>query len=813
MTEPLPPPNDVVAEASVVSALLLDPERIAAVESLVQPGDFYDARHRRIAEAIWDLDRECAAIDVTSVASRLHGTGRLLEAGGTPYLAQVFDSTPAVAHVEDHARVVGAAARIRRVMNVCRTVAAEGYGSLGDAAAWLQTVEARVLAATDVSTMSKETIAILGDATAVEFEELRDRCNGKREIAGRPTRIAGIDRILHGLIDGVVYVLAARPGHGKAQPVDAQVLTPRGFVAIGTIRPGDEVVGLNGQPTRVLGIYPQGEKQVHRVTMSDGSSTECCDEHLWFTQTRNERRSGIVGKARQLCEIRETLKIEQGARANHSVPLVHPVEFRCDSELPIHPYVLGLLLGDGDWGGGNVRFHKPEPDLHQKIALLLPVTDSVTPIEGGIRIVRSQRASARSATRVALSALGLDGVDSLTKLIPASYLMASVADRRELLRGLLDSDGHVQASGSSVDYSSSSPRLARDVRFLVRSLGGIVVQSDRIPRFDYLGEKRDGARNYRMTIRFPDATVPVGSAKNLARWRALRGNSKGYYIDRIETSRRAECVCIKVAASDQLYVTDDFIVTHNTALAWQIAQGVATSGDSVVFLSQEMPRAQLVQRAIAQAASIEPDRIRKATLDAGEWSRVATSVGFLETLPIAIDDRAGHTVHSARSAVRRCTQKLHAKGHAGKLGLVVLDYLQIMGGERRGDDSRSTEVSENMHGMTRLAKEFGCPVLILSQLNRGIDKRTEKRPQLSDLNESGAIEADAYSVIFIYREDCYRDEDQHDGLAEVIVSKHRNGRTGSVKLRYMSSTLFAGVADEFDEAGQEMLGGDDWRNQ
>jgi replicative DNA helicase len=240
-----------------------------------------------------------------------------------------------------------------------------------------------------------------------------------------------------------------------------------------------------------------------------------------------------------------------------------------------------------------------------------------------------------------------------------------------------------------------------------------------------------------------------------------------------------------------------------TALGWQIAEGIARGGDMVAFLSQEMPRAQLVQRAIAQAAAVEPDQIRSGKLSPEEWGTVAGAVEFVSRLPIAIDDRGGHTGHSARSAVRRCAQKLRAKGHAGKLGLIVLDYVQIMADARRGDDSRSTAVGENMRALTRIAKEFRCPVLVLSQLNREIDKRPEKRPKLSDLGESGAIEQDAYGVIFVYRADCYRDEKAHDGLAEIIIAKHRNGRTGTVTLRYLASTLFAAPADALDDLSSD----------
>ena len=366
-------------------------------------------------------------------------------------------------------------------------------------------------------------------------------------------------------------------GVGKAQPLDATVLTPTGFVPMGEIEVGDLVIGGDGKPVAVTGVFPQGKKLVYRITMTDGVETECCDEHLWQTETVDGDRA-----VRPLHEIRETLLYrEAGANPrmpndypNHRIPIVGAVEFVGPSNLPIHPYLLGALLGDGYFCGTSIEFSKPESDVLDKIASLLPETDTVTPMsdarvgdrQTGLRIRRRVMTAPRlpSSTFVYLRDLGLIGADSLTKFIPQAYLMASVPQRLELLHGLCDTDGSV--ARQRVEISTSSPQMRDGILFLVRSLGGTVTLRERTPHYTYKGVRHQGATAYRMLAYFPNGIVPVSSTKHTAKWRR---EQKPYYrsIESIEPVGEKECQCIRVEAADGLYVTDYFIVTHNTRFA------------------------------------------------------------------------------------------------------------------------------------------------------------------------------------------------------------------------------------------------------
>lgn len=238
-----------------------------------------------------------------------------------------------------------------------------------------------------------------------------------------------------------------------------------------------------------------------------------------------------------------------------------------------------------------------------------------------------------------------------------------------------------------------------------------------------------------------------------------------------------------------------------TAFALQAGAKVATAGTGVVFFSCEMRRRQLGERLIAQASGADLRDLARGNLDSARWSKVAAAVDRLSQIPMVIDDRPGQTLASIRSGIRRHAAKLRRHRQDLGLGLVIVDYLQLLRGERRKGDTRENEVSELSRGLKLIAGEYDVPLLLLSQLNREIERREDKRPKLSDLRDSGAIEQDAYAVLFLYREDVYRpDPRQHDGLAELIVAKHRNGPTGTLGFRFTErSTRFDETDDEITE--------------
>ncbi len=227
-------------------------------------------------------------------------------------------------------------------------------------------------------------------------------------------------------------------------------------------------------------------------------------------------------------------------------------------------------------------------------------------------------------------------------------------------------------------------------------------------------------------------------------------------------------------------------------------------GDGVAFFSLEMPREQLAARLLSVEARVDVSRIRSGEIRREDWNKLTDAAARLGRLPIWLDDTPALTLLDLRAKVRRLqadVKRGDAPGGATKIGMVCIDYLQLMQG-RRDAGSREQEISELSRGLKQLAKEMGVPVMALSQLNRSVETRTtkDKRPQLSDLRESGAIEQDADAIFFIYRDEYYFKDSPDRGIAEIIVAKQRNGPTGSIKVKFTSEfTRFDDLApDEYD---------------
>ncbi len=218
-----------------------------------------------------------------------------------------------------------------------------------------------------------------------------------------------------------------------------------------------------------------------------------------------------------------------------------------------------------------------------------------------------------------------------------------------------------------------------------------------------------------------------------------------------------------------------------TAFALNIAQNVAVrSAEPVAIFSLEMSAAQLVARMVSAEGNLEASRLRVGDMGTEDWSKLADAVGVLGSTNILIDDSPGITVHDIRAKCRRL------KKQEG-LGLIVIDYLQLIASSGRGrkEENRQQEVSEISRTLKHLARELDVPVIALSQLSRGVEQRQDKRPMMSDLRESGSIEQDADIVAFLYRDDYYNQESEKKNIIEIIIAKQRNGPVGTVELVFL----------------------------
>jgi phosphate starvation-inducible PhoH-like protein len=355
---------------------------------------------------------------------------------------------------------------------------------------------------------------------------------------------------------GVIEVAPLAFMRGRAQPLDRQVLTPSGFTAIGSLRVGDLVIGSDGLPTPVIGVYPQGRREVFNVSAQDGSSTVCCAEHLWFVTTTDDRKHGKDGRVLQTQEMIGRLRRHHQHR--FELPVAEPSELE-SQDVPMDPYALGLLLGDGCITTATTpSFTTKDQELAQALETALPgielrrkgkfdyVLRHIDGHRGGVIVTNPVTATLRE--------LDLAGTRSTTKFVPERYLHNAVDVRLAVLQGLLDTDGGPVTQSDRrcrIQYSTCSNRLADDVVFLVRSLGGVA----------YLHHRAD---SHILDIRLPAGVEPFRLGRKRAIYHEHVGASPRRYVESIEPAGEAETVCIQVAAEDSLYVTDDFLVTHNT---------------------------------------------------------------------------------------------------------------------------------------------------------------------------------------------------------------------------------------------------------
>lgn len=350
-------------------------------------------------------------------------------------------------------------------------------------------------------------------------------------------------------------------GLGKLQPDDAPVLTPTGWVRIDELNVDDSIIDPDGGSAKVTGIFPKGVKQQYRVGFSDGTSTECGLDHLWLVQSASQRASG-GHRVIDLRQIQAEGLRDGNGNSRHFIPICAPVEYDPpETELPLDPYLLGVLIGDGGLTGNSPRLANPDDFILTKIEGSLPTGCRLNRGDDGLNHTIAGIEGVNPLLS-ALRELGLMGCYSTQKAIPTLYRSASVPDRLALLRGLMDTDGDCTVGGVCT-FNTSSPQLEGAVTDLVRGLGGIATTSYRShPKYMHNGEIRVGSPAWRINVRL--AVNPFTLPRKADRWKApILAKS----IRSIEPTRAASCRCIRVSSKRSLYVTDQYIVTHNTAQA------------------------------------------------------------------------------------------------------------------------------------------------------------------------------------------------------------------------------------------------------
>ena len=346
-------------------------------------------------------------------------------------------------------------------------------------------------------------------------------------------------------------------GIGKSQPLYSNILTPNGWVEMGDINVGDDVIGSDGKTKKVLGVFPQGLKDIYEVCFNDGTSTRCCDEHLWNVNsaTRNKRKNSFQTKT--LREImNEGLTFKNGNH-KHYIPIVNPIEFE-KKELKIDPYILGCLLGDGCITVLNsIGFSSLDKEIIDKISIRLPKKHNMVHNGKSLKDYYLTADGKNNYINQALKYYKLKGCNSYSKFIPHFYKVSSIEQRLEILQGILDTDGHSRKD--VIELTLASKQLIDDVQFIVQSLGGIGRLHEKWVKYN--GIKR---LYWRLHIKLPPEFTLFKLSRKIETFVAPTKYLPNRAIIDVKYVEKELAQCILIDSDDHLYVTDNCILTHNT---------------------------------------------------------------------------------------------------------------------------------------------------------------------------------------------------------------------------------------------------------
>lgn len=365
---------------------------------------------------------------------------------------------------------------------------------------------------------------------------------------------------------------------GRAEPLTALIPTPSGIRQMGDIKVGDYVFGSNGKPTKVTGVFPQGEKPMMDVIFADKSVVRCSEDHLWNTRTQSQRVRNAAHTTKTTKDISMTLKSNRGVKLHETQVLSSPVEIE-HTPVPVDPYLLGMLLGDGTLRGGCIHFTSADLEMINEVQKRLPKGVSIKPKKSSktsydydISNDRNENGgnnNRKNPLREKLKELGVLGKLSNHKFIPYAYIHNDVETRLEILRGLMDTDGSIFKHKDSKDtkyrvqFYSTSILLADDVKWLVESLGGLARKRIKITPKNGTHKSGFGHNHdvYVIDIILPSTINPFKLKRKAD---LFKPSALFRLISDVKEAPPEECQCISVEAEDHLYLTNNFIVTHNT---------------------------------------------------------------------------------------------------------------------------------------------------------------------------------------------------------------------------------------------------------
>lgn len=782
-------PQALQLEEAVLGALMLDKDALPAVMDILRPESFYTEAHQAIYRAITELFRGSKPIDLLTVTEELRKMGAIETIGGSYHLVELTNRVGSAANIEYHARIISQKHIQRELIKVSTSIIKDAYEDSTDVFDLLDKAEQSLFSITETNlSRSFEGMNTLAGKLLKQIELLSQKKDG---LTGVPTGFTELDRLTSGWQPSDLVIVAARPSMGKCLAKGTPVMLFDGTLKnVEDITVGDLLMGDDSTPRRVLSLA-RGREQMYWVRQKHGMDYRVNESHiLSLKRSRNEgtHRHGEV----ENIEIKDYLNKSAKWKTNYKGYKVG-VEF-ADTPLSIEPYFMGLWLGDGKTDSSRIYTQDKEV-----VDYLAAYADR---LDARLSVTEEHRCPGYTIARVFGKDAPMDSVQGElrrvgvlgNKHIPKNYLLNSRKKRLELLAGLIDSDGFLNAGhGGTYEITSKHEHLARQIKYLCDTLGYRTSINSKIAKITSIGYE---STVWRVRFNGNVDEIPVRIARKKAeKW--TDGRDWKVTGITVEADIVDDYYGFEIDGN-HLFLLGDCTVTHNTAFTLSLARNAAMEfGKGVALFSLEMSNLQLVQRLVSMESEVGSSKLRTGQLEPHEWQQLHTSIEKMSKAPIFIDDTPGINVFELRAKCRRLKAQ-------HDIQLIIIDYLQLMTGGTEGHrgGNREQEISAISRALKGLAKELNVPVIALSQLSRAVETRGgSKKPQLSDLRESGAIEQDADIVSFIYRPEYYQimeDENGNStkGMATIIVSKHRNGALGEVNLRFVGE--FSKFADPDD---------------
>ena len=792
----LPHSEDV--EQIVLGTIIIDGSVMDRISKDFSINLFYNQENIEISKTIIDLYKASLPIDLVTLVKKLKDTDRLEQAGGINYVSNLSTRVSGSANIEFHIKILQEESLRRKVILISNKAIVNSFDDTNDIFEVFSNTQHQFDDAIKnvVNYEIKKVGQIHSDVISQSISVLK---SGTK--SGVPTGLRLLDNVTNGWQKSDLIVLAGRPGMGKELKNSSLIYTPNGFTTIGQIKLGDSILGSDGYSYNVIGVFPQGRKDVYRVHFDDGTYVDAGLEHQWEISTRKSRKtkekSSVVMTTKDLM----VDTILPGNRKNYAIRYCKPLHFT-EQPITMHPYLLGFLIGDGCFKNTGIGFFNTEKDLISKIQTMLPDNVHITSsTENDYRISRKSAKTKVNPIFKQIYDLGLHNCHSFEKFIPKNYLYNTIEIRTQVLQGLVDTDGFIATNGkNAIEYSTTSHQLCLDIVELVRGLGGKCTYKEKQGAYRKDGGRIVTRKYYRMYLSLPSEIMPVTSKKHLSKYNPNKRFDKKYITKIEKMDYQDEMTCISVDAPDCLYITDGHTLTHNTSAVVSMAIHPAVFMDiPVAIFSLEMSSEQLVARMQSQFSMVNVSKIVKKQLTEDEIVKIERSTEKFRESPMYVDDTPNISLMDLKGKVRKLVRENEVK-------LVIIDYLQLM---RSGlkTQSREQEISEISRGLKALAKELSIPIIALSQLSRSVEQRGgDKKPLLSDLRESGAIEQDADMVLFCWRPEYYGQSEYEvggktfpcEGLFMLIVAKHRNGELGEIPLKFIhEQTKVTNYEDNF----------------